>query len=191
MSNDFTLHTGTAGANATMASMSNQKMIILGFDPGVSGGWCAIDNNGLFVGAKPLPTVKLKNGKRELDIRSLRIELVLLLIQHHVESRNCVAYVEHVHAFPGQGVSSCFSFGANWGMIRGLVAALGMREVLVSPQRWMSAYKKSKKDKFDSTKYVPKHFPNLQVLASPRCKKPHDGVCDAVCIASYGYGNHM
>lgn len=50
---------------------------------------------------------------------------------------NCTSVcVEAVHSAPGQGVSSTFKFGANFGWWIGVLNALGFSYTLVSPQKW-------------------------------------------------------
>jgi hypothetical protein len=44
--------------------------------------------------------------------------------------------IEHVGAMPKQGVSSTFRFGVAFGIVRGVVSALGIPTHLVAPTRW-------------------------------------------------------
>lgn len=44
--------------------------------------------------------------------------------------------IEDVHAMPGQGVTSMFSFGRSLGAVEGFFAAKGRRTVYVAPSRW-------------------------------------------------------
>ena len=46
------------------------------------------------------------------------------------------AVVEKVSSRPGEGVSSAFKFGGVYGIVRGVIAALGVPMRLVTPQRW-------------------------------------------------------
>ena len=47
-----------------------------------------------------------------------------------------ICYLEEVHAMPGQGVTSMFTFGNNFGFLRGALRALDIPTVLVRPQVW-------------------------------------------------------
>ena len=50
---------------------------------------------------------------------------------------NCTSVcIESVHSAPGQGVSSTFKFGANFGWWIGVLDALGYSYTLVTPQKW-------------------------------------------------------
>lgn len=44
--------------------------------------------------------------------------------------------LERVHSMPGQGVSSVFAFGANYGAYKGILAALKVSYTTVTPQAW-------------------------------------------------------
>lgn len=46
------------------------------------------------------------------------------------------ALLERVHAMPGQGVTSMFTFGANYGFWRGALQALGIPFREMTPQQW-------------------------------------------------------
>ena len=47
-----------------------------------------------------------------------------------------LAAIEHVHSMPKQGVSSTFKFGTNFGTWLGIMAALGVPHILVTPREW-------------------------------------------------------
>jgi len=47
--------------------------------------------------------------------------------------------VENVHSMPGNGIASTFKFGRAFGFLLGVLHALGLPLMLVSPQRWQSA----------------------------------------------------
>jgi crossover junction endodeoxyribonuclease RuvC len=55
-----------------------------------------------------------------------------------IDQKPCTAYLEAVSAMPGQGVSSMFSFGTSYGIVQGVLAALGIPVVLVRPVVWKS-----------------------------------------------------
>jgi crossover junction endodeoxyribonuclease RuvC len=47
-----------------------------------------------------------------------------------------LAIVERVAAMPKQGVASTFKFGASYGALLGVIGALGIPSVLVTPTKW-------------------------------------------------------
>lgn len=106
-------------------------MLTVGIDPGLSGALAALDiPNQRFV-ALPIPTFEV-GGKRSIDDRAL---FNWLIDFDHADS----AVLEHVHAFPGQGVVSMFNFGTAFGACRMALAASGVPYSLVRPAVWKSA----------------------------------------------------
>ena len=90
---------------------------------------------------------------------------------------------------PGQGVRSTFSIGFGFGIWQGLLTALQMPFELVSPQRWqreMFAGVNRDDTKAASALVAQRLRPDVDWRATPRCRKPHDGLTDAFCIAEYG-----
>jgi len=46
------------------------------------------------------------------------------------------AVLERVGAMPGQGVTSCFTFGDNFGAWKMLLAGLSIKHIILTPQKW-------------------------------------------------------
>ena len=92
---------------------------VIGIDPGKSGAMaiCYPDNN--------IRVVKM-------DEDTYIEELNLIKSQ----SDNIICWLEHVHAMPGQGVTSMFTFGDNYGWLRGALRALEIPTELIRPQAW-------------------------------------------------------
>ena len=97
--------------------------------------------------------------------------------------------VEHVSAMPGQGVTSCFSFGRNFGFILGLLTAFCIPYELVRPQKWKREFSCTS-DKNTSIEVAQRLFPGVDLRRTPRCTKPHDGVCEALLMAEYARRHH-
>jgi hypothetical protein len=57
-------------------------------------------------------------------------------IERLTQMKPDLAIVELVASRPGQGVSSVFKFGCAYGSILGILAALKIRTILVSPTVW-------------------------------------------------------
>lgn len=58
-------------------------------------------------------------------------------ICHHLESTESpVCVIESVHAMPGQGVTSMFTFGRGYGFLLGVLMSHSFKIVTVTPQRW-------------------------------------------------------
>ena len=108
--------------------------------------------------------------------------------------------VELVHAMPGQGVTSMFTFGQVCGVILGVLAALGHVPVRPTPQRWQKALGVQlttdcpETDKAARRKLVKAKAARTAVallgdqahqLTLPRCRTVHEGLVDAVLIAEW------
>ena len=97
---------------------------------------------------------------------------------------DALVVVEDVHAMPKQGVSSMFNFGYNKGWILGLLYAFGIPVQLVSPQKWKRMFGLDN-DKQKSIECAMRLYPNANLYATPRCKKPNDGIAEALLMAEY------
>lgn len=155
---------------------------ILGIDPGATGGLAELDDTGHVVQILPMPML----GK-EPDVDAL------VGIVHGLPDGSRVL-IEGVHAFPGQGVSSMFRFGFGTGMIHGIVRGARMPLETVSPQAWMKAGPGvTGGDKAITALWAGRTFPGAQIIP-PRCRKAHEGICDALGIAWFGilkYGREV
>ena len=109
------------------------------------------------------------------------------IAENHGEEQ-IYAVVEKVGAMPGQGVVSMFNFGKSAGFIEGVLAAFGIEILLVPPQKWKKAYDLGS-DKQKSIEKCQEMHPELSLLPTSRCKKPSDGMAEAVLIAEYGRTN--
>jgi hypothetical protein len=146
-------------------------MNCVGIDPGLSGAVAIISPRG----AKVYDTPVIQVGKkRELDVSAMA------LLLEPFRDEPCVVGLEWVHSMPKQGVASTFSFGAGFGMWRGIIAAMGLSCELIRPQAWqkvmLEGYAKGKGSSISKAKSL---FPGLEIA------KKHDGRADALLIASF------
>ena len=101
-----------------------------------------------------------------------------------ISERNCFAVVEHVGAMPGQGVTSMFSFGQSFGFILGVLTAFQIPFELVRPQKWKRAFSITG-DKNNSIEVCKRLFPDVNLLRTPKCTKPSDGMAESLLMAEY------
>lgn len=94
------------------------------------------------------------------------------------------AVLERVHSSPQMGVASAFSFGENFGFIQGLLQANGIPYELVLPQKWKKFFGATA-DKNTSISIAQRLFPSVDMRATPRCKKAHDGKAESILLAEY------
>ena len=94
------------------------------------------------------------------------------------------AAVESVHAYPGQGVSSTFSFGMSYGRVLGWLEARQIDYHLYSPQAWQRDLPLALTPKDRSKAYAERQW-GLERFINKGCRVPHQGLIDAACIAEH------
>lgn len=101
-----------------------------------------------------------------------------------------VVYIEKVSAMPGNGGVSMFNFGRSFGVLLGVVQALRVPHVLISPATWtkeVHAGLSKDLDPKERSKIILKRlYPNLDLKKTPKCKGPHLGMVDGLMICIYG-----
>ena len=155
-------------------------MRIVGIDPGLDGGIAMMEGSRLVI--EQMPTTG--GTRRSIDAGRLSMQFAAWMLDEGIEH----AFLERVGAMTGQGVTSMFSFGEGYGVIKGVLSALHISYSLVSPQKWQNAIgvAKSKDTKGAAATRAAQLFPGVDFRASARCRKPHDGMVDAALIAAYG-----
>lgn len=138
-------------------------MIYLGIDPGKDGAMAIIRETGIQI----IPFDELDYADAVNGLRGHRV----------------LCCLERVGARPGQGVTSMFSFGENYGFIRGLLAANKIPHEKVMPKKWKKEFGIS--DKNDSISVCMSLFPSVRLFRTDRCKKQHDGMAEALLMAEY------
>ena len=99
-----------------------EKKCYIGIDPGISGAIAIIDNQREILLLADWP------GNAVAAYR------IILDVIFDVDSE--AAAIESVHSMPGQGVSSTFKFGQNFGIWQGILATLGISTLLPTPHAW-------------------------------------------------------
>lgn len=152
--------------------------LVLGVDPGLSGALALYDVSGGSVhSVVDMPTVDAGTGsKRIVDESTLAlwVDVYAKNIRH--------AYVEKVGAMPGQGVTSMFSFGTSYGIVRGIIAANMIPMTFVPPRKWKTALGvPAAKDgaRARASQLLP-------AAASNWSRAKDDGRAEAALIALYG-----
>lgn len=161
-------------------------MIVIGIDPGLTGGISGIDTETNTLWAVPMPVIVTKPEKPKTSrgkIKKIKTEYDIAAIARLLEAispdRVCM---EAVHSMPNQGVSSVFRFGTGYGILLGVIGTLGYPLRLVTPRVWKSKYSLSS-DKETSRLRATEFFPDCAKLW--RLKK-HDGIAESALLAHYG-----
>lgn len=82
-----------------------------------------------------------------------------------------------------QGASSMFSFGMNYGFVRGILAANNMRRAFIAPQKWQQGFGLIKRKDETNTQKKNRHKAKAQELF-PEVKVTLWN-CDALLLAAY------
>lgn len=146
-------------------------MVYLGIDPGKSGALAYIMPDGM-VNVFPFDEGLYKFALSGIASLAEKAE------------GKAICCLEHVSAMPGQGVTSMFTFGENFGWIQGLLQAYGISYELVRPQKWKKEFSITG-DKNSSIAVCKRLFPDVSLLPTERSRKDNDGMAEAVLMAEY------
>jgi len=146
----------------------------IGIDPGISGAIAILDNELRLVAVYDMPVMAGTGKRQQVNGAELaRIIKSYLLVDF-------TAYVERVSAMPKQGVASMFSFGTSYGIVLGVLAALQIPAVLVTPQSWKKKAGLTGKDKDHTRTLAQQLYPGAELG-----RKKDIGRADALCIARF------
>ena len=141
-------------------------MIYAGIDPGKKGGLSIIFEDG---------------------------EIRCVPLQHGSLIAYCKAFtglpgirfcLEAVHAMPKQGVRSVFTFGEEYGYIKGVLEAYAISYQEIPPERWKKEFGLNT-DKKKSIEVCKALFPDVSLMATERCRVEHDGMAESLLLAEY------
>ena len=144
----------------------------IGVDCGISGAIALLNDNVSFISVHDMP-VMAGTGKRQ-QVNAAELAKILKLV-------GGIAYVERVSAMPKQGVSSMFSFGTSYGIVLGVLAAIGIPTILVTPQSWKKRAGLTGKEKDYARTLAQQLYP-----AAELGRKKDIGRADALLIARFG-----
>lgn len=158
--------------------------VVVGIDPGLDGGVALMDLGPMGEPAKitvcKIPTKPGAKNGREID----SLTLARLLRDHKKAIKLCA--IELVHAMPEQGTVSTFNFGMGFGKLLAVLECLLIPHQRVQPQTWKKAILLGKgPGKEGAIRFCMDRFPEVSLLATEKCKTPHDGIADALCLAEY------
>ena len=152
--------------------------IILGIDPGNSGGLAIITESD---GVVPFVMPVLKGKKTTIDLQSV-VDIMWTFIE---QGKDRIAVIEKVHSMPKQGGASIFSFGYGYGAIIGILTALKIPYLNPTPQQWKKVVREgTNKDKIAAINFVKNRYPDVDMKPGKKTVDD-DGIADAVCLAYY------
>lgn len=151
----------------------------IGIDPGVSGALALLKDDNTLIEVADMPVMQLGKTKRQINAAELaKILGRFCNIEPYIAS---LVYLEQVAAFPGQGVTAMFNFGMSYGAIQGVLGALQIPVVLVTPQAWKKRAGLIGKPKDMARTRAQQLYPRADLA-----RKKDIGRADAILIAIYG-----
>ena len=143
-------------------------MYYIGIDPGKDGALAMIDPSG------HVTIFTFSGGAGEAVYVAACFQL----------KGKCKCALEQVGAMPKQSPKSMFSFGENYGFIRGVLEAFGISYQTVRPQVWKKEFGCTS-DKQTSIDTAHRLFPGVDLRKNEKCQKDHDGMAEALLLAEY------
>jgi hypothetical protein len=153
--------------------------LTLGVDPGQTGA-IAMLADGAWTGFIDMPISTRKAGGHEINGAQLAASLRGVLQQH--AGAYVMGVLEAVSAMPKQGVTSSFRFGESFGVVKGVLSALGIGYILVPAQMWKKHLRLTGCEKDAARTLVIQRFPEC---AENMKRKKDVGRADALLLAHY------
>lgn len=146
--------------------------LFVGVDPGYSGAIACLacrDNKIVFINTEAFKDSTLHDLYKLFE--SYRAGF---------EDNQIFTTLEHVHAMPGQGVSSVYKFGYITGVLETCLVACQYPYQVISPRKWQAVLgctnRKGKKDKNVTKAVAQKLFPSVKMTHA---------IADALLLAEY------
>ncbi len=151
--------------------------LTFGCDPGQTG-CIALLADGEPAGFIDMPTMPRAAGGLEVNAAALAASMRGALHAH--PGAAVLAVCEQVGSMPGQGLASTFRFGQSDGILRGVLGALGIGYITVSPVRWKNYYGLRGQEKDAARSLAIRRFP---AVAAELARKKDCGRADALLMA--------
>lgn len=150
--------------------------MIIGIDPGMTGGIAMLSDSGEFLGGQRMPLVV--DGKRKLVDGGLLNDFVYNTRPVGMEGALKRIVIEAPNSMPGQGLQSTFNFGRMCGAVETWATSRACPVTMTTPGQWKKAMGLTKDKRASLDKAVLEFGPDplWQVLAN-------DGIAEAALIA--------
>lgn len=159
-------------------------MIILGIDPGKTGAIAIFDTDTFKCAIAQLPMInKVLKSKKARKRSFMNTEALRDFIRKY--PTEMIAYLEDVASSPQMGVVSAFTFGENFGTLKGLLGGLDIPVNLVRPQLWKRVLKLPA-DKKKTVEKICKMCHNGSHVFYGSRGGHKDGLAEAFGLAVYG-----
>lgn len=99
------------------------------------------------------------------------------------QQEKTICAIEKVTARPGQGVTSMFTFGMNFGWLKGVLDANGISYQEIRPQTWKKEFGLNS-SKEDSIAVARQLFPDANLIPE-HCRKEDHNIAEALLLSLY------
>lgn len=168
-------------------------MIILGIDPGLTGGIAMLGHRGEFVHVADLPTMQRQGGSAYVknQVNAAALEELLREWLEDYDKNEIHAFLETPIAFPNQHVGTTAACFLTAGLIEGVLSARHYPHTLVRPAEWKKAMglaaPKGQKPGETAAKQAARARAIRYYPEAPLALVKHHNRAEALLIAKYGY----
>lgn len=155
-----------------MPKIEDGDKIYLGIDPGKSGG---------------LAMIRVGAGPREVMLEPMteNAQGVLEWLGEIDMTEDSFAVLERVHAMPGQGVTSMFTFGRGYGRLECALAAASIPYEEIDPRKWQKGLGIPPRKKDENQREFKKRLMSFAVKLFPGVSGITVKTADALLIAEF------
>ncbi len=158
--------------------------LYVGADPGLSGGLAILDEDGDVLTVIPMPTKLGARGKTLVSCSA-----IWDFLEGAAETWGEIKLVtmEENHARDTDAKDSIWSFARTTGRLEAVIELLELPMLTPTPQAWKAEMlRDTDKSKEAAIGYVQQRYPGVNLLATARSRKPHDGMAESVLMAEFG-----
>jgi hypothetical protein len=174
--------------------------VFMGIDPGLNGGFGIIREDKIFGIATPTFWRELKSGKKRKQYDFGGIAKIIKAQRDRASLEGQLFFLALEEQFPmpmmrqtpkgivRQGAVSVFSTGFGYGMYIGMLRVLDIKQEDVHAKTWQSEFftrDTSMTTKAQALEALKALYPNVDLFATERSKKAHEGIVDALLIGEW------
>lgn len=165
---------------SSIAPAREPLRVTIGVDPGICGAF-AILHDGEPRSFFDMPTVPRPNGGNAVN--APRLAALLRGVVASAPGAHVFAILEPPSTRPGESPTSGQRSGESYGVIKGVLAALGVQWCEVRSQKWKKHFSLIKTEKDVARQYAMQRFPRV---SQSLCRKKDNGRADALLIGCWG-----
>lgn len=161
-------------------------MIVLGCDPGLDGAIAVYRPGDDTLQTFAMPWLYVKAGSKRRVLNDTELARIVDVIVRDGAPTLCV--IEGVGPGQSKGTVASFQLGANWGVVRGVIAAQFIPTDFPSSVTWKRALRiPAGADKDQSIAAANRAFPRSVSQWTGGRKEAREGAAEAALLALYGY----